>query len=140
MAGDRILAISQLGQRTVTICATCHFENDSQSSSRTSIWFEADQPIQCYSERIFEYPTEGISEPTSRDLRFAGSRSRSWVFKLARQWNQGGSPFRLSIIDGWILTDNRPETSSEGRHWISEDSGELDHYRHGIGEPDGSTL
>ena len=90
------------------------------------------------------YPTsEGIPESSLLDLRWATSLSRSYVFKTARAWNKAhkaNPPFRLSVIDGWQLTDNRPETSSEGRHWISEDVGELDTFRKGIGEPDGSSI
>jgi len=27
-------------------------------------------------------------------------------------------PFRVSVVDVTSLTDNRPDTSTEGRHWI----------------------
>jgi hypothetical protein len=45
-------------------------------------------------------------------------------------------PFRVSVVDAWLLTDHRPETTSEGRHWIAENK-KLTLLRNGIGEPDG---
>jgi len=49
------------------------------------------------------------------------------VWDVAKKWNQiheNDLPFRTSVVDVWQLTDNRPETSSEGRHWVYERTGD----------------
>jgi hypothetical protein len=73
------------------------------------------------------------------DSRFGNAYKRHAIYDVARTWNQehiGKSPFRVSVVDGWQLTDNRPETSSDGGHWIAEGSNHLT-FRKGIGECDG---
>jgi hypothetical protein len=68
------------------------------------------------------------------------SQKRHAVYEVARQFhleNVDNPPFKVSVVDAWQLTDNRPETTSEGRHWIAEDSAYRE-FRNGIGEGDGS--
>lgn len=40
-------------------------------------------------------------------------------------------------MDAWMLTDNRPETTSEGRHWVAEDWGWIATRRPYVGEAEG---
>ena len=75
----------------------------------------------------------------SYEFRLGGSLKRHVIFDIARQWNrvnQEDPPFRVSVADAWLLTDNRPETTSEGRHWVGE--GETFAKIRGIGEPAGA--
>ena len=67
---------------------------------------------------------------------------RHAVYRVARTWNKiykDNPPFRVSVVDAWLLTDNRPETTMEGRHWIAEDK-KYKAFRKGIGEADGILL
>lgn len=60
--------------------------------------------------------------------------------EVARLWNREyRNAFRLSVVDEWRLTDNRPETTFEGRHWVSEwfSTGNYA-YRPLIGEAEGN--
>jgi len=50
----------------------------------------------------------------------------------------GKEPFRLSVIDAWMLTDNRPETTGDGFHWVAEFRTDLLNQRPRIGEAEGS--
>jgi hypothetical protein len=79
-------------------------------------------------------------QPYGLDSRLGGSRKRHVIFNLARNWNRihlGEEPFRLSVIDAWMLTDNRPETTSDGLHWVVENKNTWD-QRPKIGEAEGS--
>ena len=63
---------------------------------------------------------------------------RHAIYEVARKWNQiGNSTFRVSAVDAWQLTDNRMETTSDGRHWIDEMNGYYSYRRKGIGEAEG---
>ena len=44
------------------------------------------------------------------------------------------------MVDAWLLTDNRPETTNEGRHWIDEGKGNFVTKRPLIGEAEGKSL
>ena len=71
------------------------------------------------------------------DFRLGGSMKRHAIHDVAKKWNQeGNSTFRVSAVDAWQLTDNRMETTSDGRHWIDE-SGYHSQRRKGIGEAEG---
>jgi hypothetical protein len=60
---------------------------------------------------------------------------------MAKEWNrvhQAQPPFRLSVVDAWQLTDHRPETTTDGRHWISESLTQFWDKRSRIGEAEGT--
>jgi hypothetical protein len=60
---------------------------------------------------------------------------------VAKRWNaQFTEGFRVSVVDAWLLTDNRPETTNEGRHWIDEGKGNFVTKRPLIGEAEGKSL
>jgi hypothetical protein len=74
------------------------------------------------------------------DFRYGGAKKRFAVFDVARRWNRlhhtdEATSFRLSAVDAWFLTDNRPETTSDGRHYTLERAG--NDKRPLIGEADG---
>jgi len=53
--------------------------------------------------------------------------------------HQNSSPFRVSVVDSWALTDNRPETVFEGRHWLNEyEHRDKERQRPLLGEASGS--
>jgi len=63
---------------------------------------------------------------------------RHAIYDVGKQWNKSGnSTFRVSAVDAWQLTDNRMETTSDGRHWIDEMNGYYSYRRKGIGEAEG---
>jgi hypothetical protein len=99
------------------------------------------QPVMCYGEYNFMYSKEGdgIAPPyDSLDFRMGGSKKRHAIYDLARVWNKAHldhPPFRVSAVDAWQLTDNRMETTYDGRHWIAE--GKKWAPRKGIGEAEG---
>jgi hypothetical protein len=77
----------------------------------------------------------------SLDFRYGGAKQRSAVFEIGRKWIQQNteSQFRLSVIDAWLLTDSRPETTSDGRHYSGEnDDTQLLQDRPLMGEADGT--
>ena len=60
---------------------------------------------------------------------------------MASKWNNLHSkelPFRLSVVDAWMMTDNRPESTSDGVHWIEENE-KSSLVRPTVGEADGTT-
>lgn len=70
-------------------------------------------------------------------LRIGGAIKRHGIYNVAREWNllhQSNPPFRVSVVDGWRLTDNRPETTVEGLHWITEAQGDKRPLRPMVGE------
>ena len=74
--------------------------------------------------------------------RYGESKVRFAIYSVAKNWNamyRESPPFRVSVVDAWLLTDHRPETTSEGRHWIAEDD-KFRILRNGIGESDGIVL
>jgi hypothetical protein len=86
---------------------------------------------------------DGVKPPDdSLDFRLGGSKKRQAIYQTARVWNnlhRENPPFRVSVVDAWKLTDNRPETTYEGRHWIAE--GKKICPRKSVGETEGiSTL
>ena len=58
----------------------------------------------------------------SLDFRIGGARKRHAIYEVAKMWNAKHSApkFRVSVVDAWSLTDNFPESTSDGRHWVSE--------------------
>jgi hypothetical protein len=77
-------------------------------------------------------------------LRQGGARKRHKIFEIARRWNRehrerGYEPFRVSVVDAWMMTDNRPETTSDGRHWVPE-GGNPWPQRPRIGEAEGISI
>lgn len=81
----------------------------------------------------FERPDDSL------DFRYGGAKQRRAVFEIARSWIQQNpeSSFRLSVIDAWLLTDSRPETTSDGRHY-SADIEDVVEDRPLMGEADGT--
>lgn len=42
------------------------------------------------------------------------------------------------MVDAWQLTDDRPETTADGRHWVlTEENKDVAQFRTGIGEAPG---
>ena len=61
--------------------------------------------------------------------------ARHTITKVAKDWNKmhgTDAPFKVSVVDVWLLTDNRPETTTEGRHWVLEGPYPIT-WRKGIG-------
>jgi hypothetical protein len=78
----------------------------------------------------------------SLDFRYGGSQKRHAIFEAAKRWNRehsGDIPFLVSAIDAWFLTDSRPETSADGRHWSEERTPAWDD-RPSIGEADSFSI
>jgi hypothetical protein len=100
--------------------------------------------VNCYGESNFQYrDRQGPPPWDSLDFRIGGSVKRHAIFEIARKWNarhKNDPPFKVSVVDAWQLTDNRLETTAEGRHWIAEDGGEFATMRKGIGESEGISL
>ena len=72
---------------------------------------------------------------------------RDRIFDLARKWNRitldNPDMFRLSVVDAWKVTDDRPETVYDGRHWIVEehyDRYRVSEFRPLIGEAEGINI
>lgn len=102
--------------------------------------------MQCYGEYniVYSEKADGVAPPEdSLDFRIGGAKKRHAIYEVARRWNRQFSqspPFKVSAIDVWQLTDNRPETTNDGRHWIDEGRGDFVRIRPGIGEAEGNTL
>jgi hypothetical protein len=64
---------------------------------------------------------QGENKPSeSLDFRFGGNIKRHAVIDVAEKWNEEHEEgFRVSVVDAWWLTDSRPETTSDGRHYSS---------------------
>lgn len=98
--------------------------------------------MQCYDKGVtYNYEPDGEFQGTKDSItfRYGAGNMRFAVYRVAQTWNQmykNNPPFRVSVVDAWLLTDNRPETTSEGRHWIAEDK-KFKELRQGIGEADG---
>ena len=72
---------------------------------------------------IYSEKFPGVSPPEdSFDFRLGGARKRHSIYELAVKWNAVHTvpKFRVSVVDAWSLTDNFPESTSDGRHWVSE--------------------
>jgi hypothetical protein len=69
----------------------------------------------------------------------AGFIQRHALQEVALLWNHfyENSPFRVSAIDAWQLTDNRPETTAHERYQVTEDPEELGLY---INEAEGKFI
>lgn len=72
----------------------------------------------------------------SLDFRLGGARKRHVLYEFAKKWNRMHTNFRVSVVDAWSLTDNFPESTSDGRHWVSEGGKYRDH-RSRQGEAEG---
>jgi hypothetical protein len=102
------------------------------------------QAVNCFGDKHFMYENQKDQFPDgpprdSVDFRIGGCEKRKAMFFVAHHWNQmhkDNPPFKLSVIDAWEYTDNRPEATSEGRHWVSEDEGAQSIRPH-VGETDG---
>jgi hypothetical protein len=93
-----------------------------------------------YADKMDQFPDGPPKD--SIDFRIGGSAKRKAMYFVAHHWNQmhrQNPPFRLSVVDAWDMTDNRPEATSEGRHWVSEDEG-AEKIRPFVGETDGTFL
>ena len=77
----------------------------------------------------FEPPDDSL------DFRYGGAKQRHAIFEIGRQWTD--SAFRVSVIDAWLLTDPRPETTFDGRHYSGESEDALED-RPLMGEADGN--
>jgi hypothetical protein len=66
---------------------------------------------------------------------------RHGVIELAKRWNeQHKDGFRVSVVDAWQLTDGRPETTSDGRHYSPPDEKPYDAAERPLmGEADGTS-
>jgi len=63
---------------------------------------------------------------------------RLGIIELAKRWNKEHDGFRVSVVDAWLLTDSRPETTSDGRHYTAaEDQPWYGPQRPLMGEADG---
>ena len=75
--------------------------------------------------------------PDSLDFRIGGDKKRSMVYDIVKKWNRlHPEGFRVSVVDVWMLTDNFPESTFDGRHWAEEDSETLGRRPH-VGQADG---
>ena len=72
----------------------------------------------------------------SLNYRLGSYLKRQAIYEVARRWNLKKS-FRVSVVDAWKLTDNRPETSFEGRHWVIDQIDDRASRRPLIGEAEG---
>ena len=59
------------------------------------------------------------------DHRIGASRKGNILYQVVSTWNRehaetGGASFKVSVIDTFGLTDARPETTRDGRHWAAE--------------------
>jgi len=103
--------------------------------------------VQCYGEYNIVYSDSHPDTPApvdSLDFRLGGSQKRHAIHEVAREWNtaqlaSGNATFRVSAVDAWQLTDQRMETTSDGRHWIDEMNGYYSYRRRGIGEAEGTS-
>jgi hypothetical protein len=92
----------------------------------------SNEAIDCWGK---DYPGREVADD-SLDFRIGGAVKRHAVFDVAKSWNAVHDSFRLSVVDAWFLTDSRPETSFDGRHW-SEDENPARNERPLMGEADG---
>ena len=98
-----------------------------------------------------------LAPPEDVGSRHGGALKSRVLFDFARAWNEDHKhdpPFRLSVVDGFVLTGDRMETTSDGAHWVNEEEGREDDktwsqwkawletgkpsHRKGVGEADGT--
>ena len=91
------------------------------------------QAVDC---RGKDYNPDNPSPDDSLDFRFGASRKRWAIYDLAKTWNEG-TGVRVSVVDAWEITDPRPETTSDGRHY-SSDNAKIGEQRRYVGEADGN--
>lgn len=80
--------------------------------------------INCWGDKpwIYESRWDEGPPPDTLDYRHGASKKRHVAYQVAKEWNkQHPETFKVSIVDAFAYTDNRPETTSDGRHWIAED-------------------
>lgn len=90
------------------------------------------QAVDC---RGKDYNPDHTPPDDSLDFRFGASRKRWAIYDLAKTWNEG-TGVRVSVVDAWEITDPRPETTSDGRHY-SSDNPKIGEQRRYVGEADG---
>jgi len=104
------------------------------------------KPLFCLNRNSKFYGPDNPDSPFPEDslyFRKGGEIKRHGIYDVAREWNlrhQKNPPFRVSVVDTWYLTDNRPETSVEGLHWITELHGDVSRFRPMVGEAMGMSF
>jgi hypothetical protein len=87
------------------------------SDSQQVHCYDGKTPYQYNNTQISQVPRESIS------FRYGAEKARHTITNVAKDWSRERAenpPFRVSVVDAWLLTDNRPETTTEGRHWVVE--------------------